>query len=244
MTAKKSGNLVQMGCWSLAVLLLALSASAEQGNGCGTSQPLNRTIVSADVEGETAISAIYRFAHLNGVCIGLVISDSALLRPVSRRHFGATSPGHVLRTLLPLGYRVFEQGRVVIIEPVSNTPRWLSQKIPRVRLPTPEPVRMAVMATLYMNYEMARDPKRNIGFAGDVHGPDPANMIGPLDERNKTMQELLNIIAERSRGGMWVGMQRPVGMQSLPWEFLEYQRPEAQGVGTLRWITDWMRYPH
>jgi hypothetical protein len=66
-------------------------------------------------------------------------------------------------------------------------------------------------------------------------------MIGPLDERNKTMRELLSIIAERSRGGMWIGMHSPVWMQSLPWEFIEYQHPEQQGVSTLRWITDRVR---
>ncbi len=102
---------------------------------------------------------------------------------------------------------------------------------------------MAVAATLYMNYEMARDPKRKTGFVGDVLGADAANMIGPLDERNRTMRELLNIIAERSRGGMWVAMPRSIEMQSLPWEFIEYQHPEAQGVAMLRWITDRMHSP-
>jgi len=86
-----------------------------------------------------------------------------------------------------------------------------------------------------MHYEMARNPQRQTGFAGSVLGSDFSNMIGPLDERHKTVRELLNIIAERSRGGMWIGVHSP------QWEFIEYQWPEHQGVSMLRWITNLAR---
>ena len=146
-----------------------------------------------------------------------------------------------LRSLLPRGYTIFEHGRVVIIEPPGGAPAWLSQKIPQFRLPVAEPVRMAVYATLYLNYEMARDPARKTGFAGDVLGPDPANTIGPLNERDKTMRQLLSLIAERSHGGMWIATPHPLGMRSAPWDFLEYQRQEQQDESTLRWIADRLR---
>ena len=72
-------------------------------------------------------------------------------------------------------------------------------------------------------------------MAHHLHELTAGNRIGPLDERHKTVRELLNIIAERSRGGMWVGLHGP------QWEFIEYQRPEDQGASMLRWITNLAR---
>jgi hypothetical protein len=188
-----------------------------------------------DVEGETTVSAIYRFARSNGVCVGLVLNDRSLLRPIPKTRFENTTVGKVLRAILPRGYRMAGQGRVVVIQPFAGAPSWLSQTIPRFRVEHPVPVRVVVFSYLTMSYELARDPARKAGFVGDV-GYDPTNTIGPLDERNRTVLELLNLIAERSRGAMWVGLSL------LPrWEFIEFQRPEDWGVRMLRPTTDLIR---
>ena len=129
----------QLERWAIAALLFASSASAALGLGCGTTPPLGRVIGREDVEGETAVAAIYRFAHRNDICVGLALDDNALLPPLARTHFQNTSVSAVLRKLLPRSYRAREQGRVVLIEPVKGAPAWLSQQIDRFRLQRPEP---------------------------------------------------------------------------------------------------------
>jgi hypothetical protein len=158
----------------------------------------------------------------NDICIGLIVTDNALLRPVSKTHFENTTAGRNLKAILPPKYRTREQGRVVVIEPAGSAPSWLSQRIPRFRLQRPEPVRLAVLASLYMHYEMARNPHRQAGFMFSVPGSDFSTTVGPLVERNRTLQELLSIIAERSRGGMWIGLN------ISKWEFIEFQHPEEK----------------
>src|SRR5882672_7450147 len=72
----------QLERWVIAALLFASSASAALGLGCGTTPPLGRVIGRDDVEGETAVAAIYRFAHRNDICVGLALDDNALLPPL------------------------------------------------------------------------------------------------------------------------------------------------------------------
>lgn len=227
-----------MKLWTIAVLLVASSSvQASPGNGCGATPPLGRTIFAADVEGDTILSAIYRLAHRNHICLGVVLTDNSLSQPLARKHFGNASAEKVFRALIPRNYGIHEEGLVVVIQPSGPARSWLSQRISRFNLQRADTVRSVVLGSLYMAYEMARDPHRTAGFAGDIHGIDFDNMIGPLDERGKTVRELLNIVAERSRGGMWIALN-PRRQRTIPWEFIEYQWPESQAAGQLRWISE------
>ncbi|MGA2579288.1 MAG: hypothetical protein ABSH24_25025 [Bryobacteraceae bacterium] len=81
---------------------------------------------------------------------------------------------------------------------------------------------------------------RHGGFAGDYLGGDPQDQIGPLDEHDQSVRNLLDLIVASSKGGLWITVGRYDRSRALSnqpfWRVLEYSQPLPTNLGRVRSI--------
>ncbi len=102
--------------------------------------------------------------------------------------------------------------------------------------------RMSLQAasnSLFMHLVVTLDPKRaQGGFAGTFRTGDSTNLVGPFDERNRTVRDLLHVLLAQSKGAMWMTLLSYAAIPNTTpsrsfWTFLEYTSSEEQRTALL-----------
>lgn len=198
---KKNGVEVVVLATSLfAQSLFSQPAFSRDGKICGETPPLERRIPELNVEGGTALSAIYSLGFQNGVCFGVEIGNPAILGAAPKLHERDLTVHSAVQMLLQndRSYRVREDRGFVLITPSlpHDKLKWLDERIPRFKSDR-MPVKYVAEFQLKGALEAVRNPASG-GLAGSVIGDDMTRKVGPFDEHGKSVRQLLGLILGKS----------------------------------------------
>jgi hypothetical protein len=214
-------------------IILAVSAPSVMAE-C-TARPLAVVPGAVEIRATTILEGLLELGQSNSVCFGVEASDDRLTTVTVQ--WTKTAP---FRELLASGLnqtRVYEargRDRIVRIAAPQAKSDWLGMKIPSFQC-----ARTNVQSAsnlLYMDLQIVEDPTRR-GFAGHYRAGDLKDQVGPFDERNKSVRELLDLILGSSTGGLWLAAGRPArpeNLSSQPWLILEYTQPLSGNLKQLR----------
>jgi hypothetical protein len=128
---------------------------------------------------------------------------------------------------------------------IPHTKRdWLDTKIPRFQSARTDI--QSASNLLYMDLQIVRDPTlATRGFAGHYPAGDTKDQVGPFDERNKSVRELLDLLVRSSKGGLWIAARRPAipeeNLSSHPWLIVEYSQPLSGNLEQIRHAEEHIR---
>jgi hypothetical protein len=143
---------------------------------------------------------LFWLGHDAGVCFGVEYSGPELNNRVRIDENGATV-GELLERILGRSYQISTSEGVVLIRKKNvSPPSWLDKKIREFTMPEAE--LMMTDARLWMELELSLDKTKH-GFGGDSPESSPPDEIGPFNERNRTIRELLVKIVSLSHGAAW-----------------------------------------
>lgn len=223
---------------ALILLIVSTFLFAQQGlsadaKGCNEKGPLHRHVSELNVEGGTVLSALYTLGYRNGICFGVEIGDKSILGASPRLHERDLTVYAAVQKLLPAEhtYRVREDGGFILIEPAPRQDRlnWLDQRISRFKSAR-MPLRWVAEFQLKGALEAVRNP-RSKGMVGSTLGASVPK-VGPFDERDKTVQQLLGLILSQSRGGMWIAFETSP-YHKPDWAVIEYGSSLEDGILTV-----------
>lgn len=191
--------LVQIPAKVLFGLLIFVTAQA-CGAQCNRPSPLSRHISHFRIGPTSVLNALLWLGHDNGVCFGIEYSGSDLNNNIQIDD-NETTVGEVARKILGSTYQMsVSEGVVLIQKRAAKPPSWLNHRLTEFK--TPKAELMNANALLWMTLEMNLDKSKQ-GFGGSGPVTEPPDEIGPLTERNKTVQQLLVSITASSRGASW-----------------------------------------
>ncbi len=74
--------------------------------------------------------------------------------------------------------------------------------------------------------------KPSKGYAGHFRVADSADLVGPFDEKERTVRELLNLVVSSSKGAAWVTTapydKKTPTAPGMFWTILEYSDPNLE----------------
>lgn len=211
--------------WSVTVVLLitVTGPGAEHPPG----SPLLRPIEHFEIADEGLLGALLRLGREYHLCFGIEFPGADLV-PRSRVKADRATAEEVMRRILgsTTEYNVSASDGVILIRKKGvKPPAWLDHRLPQFEIP-----RMSLMwaqTRLWMELERQLNPSDG-GFAGNGPPGDPADLVGPFHEREKTVRQLLNEIVGESKGAMWfvttgdVRLSLPAGASNRFWTFVEF----------------------
>ena len=138
--------------------------------------------------------------------------------------------------LSPSGtYEVFTSGPMLLVRPRARKGHdWLDTRI--THFATSRTDLQAASNLLFMYLREEASAQGFGGFAGHYRTGDVHDPVGPFDEHNRSVRELLNLLVSSSRGALWVTAEPSTGAP-VPdhafWTVLEYDDPTATSPGFL-----------
>jgi hypothetical protein len=220
------------------VALFVISIVQACGAQCSAPSPLSRHLSHFRVGPTSVLNALVWLGHDTGVCFGIEYSGPELNDRI-RVDESETIVGSVARKILGSAYQFsVSEGVVLVHKKGANPPSWLYHrlynfKVPRVEL-------MIADAQLWMQLEMDLDRTKR-GFGGDSPRSEPPDEVGPLEEHEATIQQLLVKIVAMSRGAAWFPTSESLGT-SFPasinrfWTMATYNTPNAIRPAVTRWL--------
>lgn len=156
---------------------------------------------------DSSLAALLRFAYVNGICLGVESPGVDLVKQPVQIDIARAEVSHVIQRLLPKEqYIVSESDGAILIRNTEAMTRAMQLdivvpefKISRISLAW---ANMALVARLLL----LADPSLQ-GIGGSVSDQAPRHMVGPLDERGRTVRDLLTLIVGQSSGAAWVAGQ-------------------------------------
>jgi len=200
--------------------------------------PLKTVAHEIDIRTGSILEALVDFGQTNSVCFGIEIMDDSLAAKGVAWHATAALSDLLQRALSQVaGYRVRTRGRLVSISPArAAVPTWLDAKIPEFSTTRRGGV-PSLNNLLFMDLRLVENPSIG-GFAGDYLGGDPHDQIGPLNEHDQSLRNLLDLIVASSKGGLWITVgryDRSHALSTRPfWLLLEYSQPLSTNLGRMR----------
>jgi hypothetical protein len=223
---------------SLAVVMV-LSVAPRVSAQCAP-QPLSITPRKNDIDARNAIEALLVLGQANSVCLAVELNDDQLVTAGERLQPAGSFADMVKQYLLRAkGYQVQARNRIVAIVPTtSGPPTWLDTIIPRFSTSRSADVQ-SLSNLLFMDLVLVDNPHHG-GFAGGYLGGDPKDQIEPVDKRNESVRNLLDLIVTSSKGGLWITVSRygrslPISNRPF-WRVLEYSQPLSTNLGIIEGV--------
>ena len=182
----------------------------------------------------TRLTALIRFGYENRLCLGIENPDPAMLTETVRLNGPRLTVEAALRQILPEKhvYELSEQDGLVLIRRADvNRATWLDHKLPSFVLN-----RTSVQwAGVSLFVALARLADPNVGdLAGGYDPGNSNNLVGPFNEQDKRLRDLLSLVVRRSYGGAWISTECAVVDESIThkpcWTILEYGAPLQSAV--------------
>jgi hypothetical protein len=179
-------------------------------------------LATAQIQGETIFKGVLAFGVANRICLGIEIGNSSLLQsPISLDLSDITALAAVRKALdgQP-GYSIVGDG-LLSVRATAGPATWLDVRIQLFKIPRTD-VQTASNA-LFLSLQQQIRPRE--GYAGHFRMGDIKDVVGPFDEKDKTVRELLNLIVASSKGALWITTRPHLQASSPPdafWRILEY----------------------
>ena len=214
-------------------LFFALTSAglASGDHGCNADRRLSEVITGVHIAKSTRLAALIRLGSEKNICFGLEAPDPKMLTETVHVNSSRITIEAAIRQLLPdpASYEFSEQNGVILIRR-GDFGTWLDHNVSFVVGRTT--VQWASMS-LFMEVARLADPSIG-GFAGDYNPGNANDLVGPVNEQNKSLRELLTLIVSRSRGGAWISGRCAVTDESIShepcWTILEYDLPRESTV--------------
>ena len=202
----------------------AVLASAD--HGCNADRKLSDTISDVRIAKATRLAALVQLGYKKNICFGIEAPDPTMLSDVVRFNSPHLTVEAAIRQILPQGsYELSEQHGVILIRR-ADFGTWLDHAVPSFVVDRTT-VQWASM-NLFVTVARMADPSIG-GFAGDYNPGNAYDFVGPVNEQNKRLWELLTLIVSSSRGGAWISGRCAVTDESITrepcWTILEYSLP-------------------
>jgi hypothetical protein len=219
--------------------MVLLAASTPAAGQC-IAHPLAEAPGKIGIRTASVLEALVDFGQTNSVCFGIEVMDERLATTGADWRQAAPLKDLLHSALSNVEeYRFHARDRVVSNSPArGGAPTWLDAKIPEFSAARRGDVQ-SINNLLFMDLVLVENPRHG-GFAGDYLGGDPQDQIGPLNERDKSVRSLLDLIVASSKGGLWITVgryDRSRALSSQPfWQVLEYSQPLPANLSRMRGI--------
>lgn len=199
---------------------------ASANRGCNADRKLSDTISDVHIAKTTRLAALVQLGYKKNICFGIEAPDSSMLSDVVHFNSSHLTVEAAIRQILPQGsYALSDQHGVVLIRR-ADFGTWLDHTVPAFVVDRTT-VQWASM-NLFVTVARMADPSIP-GFAGDYNPGNADDFVGPLNEQDKRLWELLTLIVSSSRGGAWISNRCAVTDESITrepcWTILEYSLP-------------------
>jgi hypothetical protein len=156
------------------------------------------------IDANSAAAALAQLGYDRKICFGFDEPPPGMMRtPVKLDFPGGGTLRSLIERLLPPDYRysLSTQEHVIMIRSAAPRASVLDERIAEFRIP--ETPLLFANATLQNYLNATLHPSE--GIAGSILGDITANPVAPIDERGRTVRELLNFIVGRSAAGaVWI----------------------------------------
>lgn len=194
---------------------------------CSAQCPLTRHVPAFRRGRQSRFDTLIRFGKENKISFG--IESAPNLAEQKEISVPAGTVSSAVRAILdPAGAGLACLGSVIVIrDPNARQETWLNARLPEFRIS--RTTLGLADAALWMQVETILNPRPQ-GFAGDIPGIDPADLVGPFDIRRATARVLLcRLVESSSRGASWVagGVQdfRGTSWRNRLWTLIPYGMP-------------------
>jgi len=202
---------------------------ARGDHGCNVDRKLSDVITGVHFARATRLAALIQLGYEKNICFGLEAPDPTMLTEVVHVNSSRTTVEAAIRQILSNqhSYELSERNGVILIRRADSSGGiWLDHNVPSFVVDRTT-VQWASMS-LFMTVARLADPSIG-GFAGDYNPGNTNDFVGPVNEQNKRLWELLTLIVGSSRGGAWISGRCGVTDESIPrepcWTILEYSVP-------------------
>jgi len=199
---------------------------ASADHGCNADRKLSDIIGEVHIAKSTRLAALVQLGYKKNICFGIEAPDTSMLSDVVHFNSSHATVEAAIRQVLPQGsYELTEQHGIVLIRR-ADFGTWLDHIVPSFVVDRTT-VQWASM-NLFVTVARMADP--SVGdFAGDYNPGNGNDFVGPLNEQDKRLWELLTLIVRSSRGGAWISGRCAVTDESVTrepcWTILEYSLP-------------------
>ena len=208
-------------------LALAPAGLAAGDHGCNADRKLSDVISEVRIAKATRLAALVQLGYKKNICFGLEAPDPTMLSDVVHLNSSRLTVEAAIRQILPNQppYELSQRNGVIVIRK-ADFGTWLDHTVPSFVVDRTT-VQWASMS-LFVTVARMADPSIG-GFAGDYNPGNANDFIGPVNEQNKRLWDLLTLIVTSSRGGAWISGRCAVTDESITrepcWTVLEYTLP-------------------
>jgi len=201
-------------------------------HGCNADRKLSDMISDVHIARATRLAALVQLGYRKNICFGLEAPDPTMLTEFVHINSSRITVEAALRQILPNqpSYELSDRTGVIVIRRTDGG-TWLDHTVPSFVVDRTT-VQWASM-TLFVTVARMADPSIG-GFAGDFNPGNVNDFVGPVNEQNKRLWELLTLIVGSSRGGAWISGRCAVTDESIAhepcWTILEYSLPGESSV--------------
>lgn len=226
----------------LALLILSTTGLCAADLRCNADrQVLARHVPSFRIESLSPVEAILALGQQERICFGLRnLSKRSFLKPTTAS-FQNRTVLQIVRALLndEHNLRVVNTGKGTIYVFVpSGSRNLLDYKFKRFFIPSEKTGmsdaqgRMTLLTasevlSIWLRNALQRSPQ---GLVGSFSPGNAEDMVGPFDETNITVEQLLNLMVGQSTGASWIAALPDDKARRNParWRIFEYDRPIEQ----------------
>ncbi len=231
----------------LGPFLLLISISAQAQPHCDISSDLSASIAEFNAQQVSRIEALLMLGEQYNLCLGIEYVDRNLLTDLVDIHVKSGTAATAIDSILsPTRGLTIERrnGAIEIRQRVSADkvrnifgyviPKWESSRGP------------IQVVSLLLHWALVSELNHQLsGFGGHTGGGNPQDLVGPFNENDQSVRDLLDKVVAQSKGAAWISEVSgdQVTDLGLPekrriWMIVEYGGPKDQYPDLLRAIAD------
>ena len=170
-------------------LALPLAGLAAGDHGCNADRKLSDVISDVRIARATRLAALVQLGYKKYICFGLEAPDPTMLTEMVHVNSSRLTVEAAIRQILPNQppYELSQRNGVIVIRK-ADFGTWLDHTVPSFVVDRTT-VQWASMS-LFVTVARMADPSIG-GFAGDYNPGNVNDFIGPVNEQNKRLWELL-----------------------------------------------------
>src|SRR5260370_444239 len=206
---------------------------------CSASRGLQSQVASFSVDHVSIVEAVLTLGQQQQVCFGIEYVDRhSLIDPITVAVKNVTIEAALLEILSHGTGYYFKEADGVILLANTDEPHGDQNLFDHVvpQFVCPRATVQEVSNSLWMRIRLDLDPTIK-GFAGKFRTGDREDIIGPIQQRDSTVRQILNVIVEQSKGASWVAVVGSESLATIPgsglWQILEYDRPISDYASAL-----------
>ena len=222
------------------VILLATFAACATANDTCRNGGINTTVPGSFISNEPLVISLLQLGARSGTCFGLRALDAVAFTRSLHVSVRDATVRHIIVSLLEQlpDYEMQESSsNVVLVGRLRSIPKGSVFEVTVREFRSPRSSLKTVSNALKLQLAAQMDPTIR-GFVGTYGPGDQSDLVGPIDEHEKKVWELLNDIVGQSAGAMWfpaapeLDAAKPTDIS--PWTIIEYSTPYSEASITIQ----------